>query len=74
MGLESRGYKCDFASDGEIGANFIENNEYELILLDIMLPKIDGYELLEYIKGISKTPTIFLTAKNQTTDKIIRIK
>ena len=68
--LESRGYKCEVASNGEIGANYIEKNKYDLILLDIMLPQIDGYEVLEYIKQVNKTPTIFLTAKSQTDDKI----
>lgn len=68
--LESRGYKCEVANDGEIASNYIENNRYDLILLDIMIPKFDGYELLEYIKQIAETPTIFITAKSQTDDKI----
>lgn len=68
--LESRGYKCEIANDGEIGANLLESNKYDLILLDIMLPKVDGYELLEYVKKITETPTIFITAKSQTNDKI----
>lgn len=70
--LESRGYKCNTANDGEIGANLIEENKYkyDLILLDIMIPKVDGYELLEYIKQTTQTPTIFITAKSQIADKI----
>ena len=68
--LELQGYKCEIANDGEIAANYIEKNNYDLILLDIMVPKISGYELLEYIKQISQTPTIFITAKSQTRDKI----
>lgn len=68
--LQSRNYICDTASDGEIGANKLEKEKYDLILLDVMLPKIDGYELLEYIKQISETPCILLTAKSQTNDKI----
>lgn len=68
--LESRGYLCDVANDGEIGADYIEKNRYDLILLDIMLPNVDGYELLEYNKQIAGTPTIFITAKSQTKDKI----
>ena len=68
--LESRGYKCEIANDGETASDYIESKKYDLILLDIMLPKVDGYELLEYIKQISETPTIFITAKNQTVDKI----
>lgn len=68
--LESKGYRCDIANDGEVGANYIEKNQYDLILLDIMLPKVDGYELLEYNKQLSQIPTIFITAKSQTKDKI----
>ena len=74
MALEEQGYKCEVADDGEKGANLIEKNQYDLILLDIMLPKIDGYELLEYIKQISEIPTIFITAKSQTKDKIKGLK
>lgn len=68
--LELQGYKCEVANNGELAADYIEKNNYDLILLDIMLPKVDGYELLEYIKRISETPIIFLTAKSQTKDKI----
>lgn len=68
--LELQGYKCEVSNDGESAADCIEKNSYDLILLDIMLPKVNGYELLEYIKQISQTPTIFITAKSQTKDKI----
>lgn len=70
IGLESQGYICECAYDGEKAADLIEKNQYDLILLDIMLPKVDGYEILEYIKEIRKTPTIFITAKTQTKDKV----
>ena len=70
IALKEKGYICEIANDGEIASDYIENNKYDLILLDIMLPKVDGYEVLEYIKQISETPTIFITAKNQTVDKI----
>lgn len=68
--LEMKGFKCDTANDGEIASNLIEKNKYDLILLDIMIPKIDGYELLEYIKQVYEIPAIFITAKNLTEDKI----
>ena len=68
--LETQGYICECAMDGEIAADYIEERNYDLILLDIMLPKIDGYELLEYIKETKEIPTIFITAKSQTRDKI----
>lgn len=72
--LELQGYQCEVANNGELGANLIEKNRYDLILLDIMLPKIDGYELLEYIKQIAELPTILITAKSQTKDKIKGLK
>jgi len=68
--LEMQGYKCEIANDGEKGVTLLENNIYDLVLLDIMLPKFDGYEILEYIKQTSKIPTIFITAKEKTQDKI----
>ena len=69
--LQNRGYILDTAQDGEIASNYIENNQYDLVLLDIMIPKVDGYELLKYIKQVEGTPTIFLTAKSQTKDKVV---
>ena len=74
LGLESQGYKCETANDGEIAANLIEQKEYDLVLLDIMLPKVDGFEVLEYIKQIQDIPVIFITAKAQTKDKIKGLK
>lgn len=71
IGLQSKGFKCEVANDGEIASNLIESNHYDLILLDIMIPKVDGYELLNYIKQIDGTPTIFLTAKSQMKDKVV---
>ena len=47
--LKRVGYDCDLAMNGKIGADLIEDHSYDLILLDIMLPEIDGYELMEYI-------------------------
>lgn len=69
MGLRANGYEIDFALDGEVGADHIMDNTYDLILLDIMLPKYDGYELLEYAKKES-IPVIFITAKGELKDKV----
>ncbi len=62
------------AYDGEVAADLIEQKEYDLILLDVMLPKVDGYELLDYIKQTAKVPIIFLTAKGQVKDKVKGLK
>ena len=69
INLTVEGYQCTCANDGKSGADHIEKEAYDLILLDIMLPEIDGYELLEYIKPMG-TPVIFLTAKGNVNDRI----
>lgn len=73
INLKAEGYQCVCAFDGKTGANFIENDCFDLILLDIMLPEIDGYELLEFIKPMG-TPVIFLTAKSGVDDRIKGLK
>ena len=74
MDLRDEGYHCSIANDGRIAADMLEeNSNYDLILLDIMLPEIDGYELLEYIKS-TEIPVIFLTAKGTVNDRIKGLK
>lgn len=69
MGLGKNGYHCEIAPDGQIAANRIEAASFDLVLLDIMLPEIDGYELLEYIQQY-QTPVIFITAKAAVADRV----
>lgn len=69
MALSQVGYKCETASDGEIAADMLEKKRYDLILLDVMLPKIDGFELIEYIKDYD-IPVIFITAKSDVKDRV----
>jgi DNA-binding response OmpR family regulator len=59
--------------DGATAADLIEANEYNLVLLDIMLPEIDGYDLMEYIAPTG-TPVIFLTAKGSIADRVKGLK
>ena len=73
INLTAEGFQCTCAYDGKTGADYIEKECYDLILLDIMLPEIDGYELLEYIKPMG-TPVIFLTAKGSVNDRIRGLK
>ena len=68
VNLAEGGYSCDVADDGMQAADMIEQNRYDLILLDIMLPKVNGYELMEYIAPTG-TP-VMLTAKVEDMDKI----
>lgn len=69
INLTDAGYECTCAYDGLEAANILESHNFDLILLDIMLPEIDGYELLEYIKPLD-IPVIFLTAKSALNDRV----
>lgn len=73
MNLMDEGYACTCVYDGEEAADIIENQVFDLVLLDIMLPKIDGYELIEYINTY-EIPVIFLTAKSDVKDKVKGLK
>lgn len=73
MNLMEAGYECTCVYDGQQAADIIEKVNFDLILLDIMLPKINGFELLEYIKSY-ETPTIFLTAKSDIRDKVAGLR
>ena len=67
--LTGAGYACEQANDGETAADLIAERDYELAILDIMLPKIDGYELLGYLRSVG-TPVIFVTAKTTLHDRV----
>ncbi len=60
--LENAGYKVETADDGLDGINIIQKNKFDLILLDIMMPKIDGFVVCEMIRKNSNVPIIILTA------------
>ena len=69
LSLSRAGYSCVCAYDGIEAANLIEKETFDLILLDIMLPGIDGFELMDYIRATG-VPVIFLTAKNAVADRV----
>ena len=69
LSLTQAGYECICAYDGVEAANRIEKESFDLILLDIMLPGIDGFELMDYIRSTG-IPVIFLTAKNAVSDRV----
>lgn len=73
INLTEAGYHCSCAFDGQKALELIEKNCYDLILLDIMLPVIDGYELLEYIKPLD-IPVIFITAKARVEERVKGLK
>ena len=67
--LTNAGYFCDTAEDGNEALQKIDNGKYHLILLDVMMPAISGFELLEYIRPL-EIPVIFLTAKSAVSDRV----
>lgn len=67
--LSSIGHSVDYILDGEQAANHLETHHYDLVLLDIMLPHVDGYELFAYVKTMN-TPVIFITAKGSLQDRV----
>lgn len=70
-GLTENGYHVDLAFDGLIGKRLFDSNEYDLVILDINLPGMNGYELCKAIRNANQQiPVIMLTAMNTTEDKI----
>ena len=68
--LKAEGYDVDFASDGLEGIQLFKKKEYDLVLLDIMMPNLDGYSVCKMIRQNSNVPIIFLTALNEETDQL----
>lgn len=68
--FKKEGYKVYIARDGEEAMGIIEEKIPELVILDIMMPKVDGYEVCKYIKTVHKdVKVVFLTAKTKQSDK-----
>ncbi len=73
INLRKAGYLCTWAPDGEKAADLMDGERFDLLLLDIMLPGINGYELMEYAKSL-ELPVIFLTALGSTEHKVKGLK
>ena len=69
--LEQEGYETESAMDGEEALSMFESGSYDLILLDVMLPKLDGISVCQRIREHSDIPIIMLTAKGEDMDKIL---
>lgn len=69
LNLTRAGYTCFYAEDGAIACDMVDTHPYDLILLDIMLPNVDGYEFMNYVEPL-KIPVIFITAKGSVKDKV----
>ena len=72
--LEQEGMEVDCAYDGEEAYNMAKTKEYDMILLDVMLPKMDGFEVCQAIREFSDMPIIMLTAKGEDMDKILGLE
>ena len=73
LSLTKAGYHCTCLYDGIAAADLLENERFDLILLDIMLPGADGFELMEYIRPL-EIPVIFITAKKSVEDRVKGLK
>ncbi len=68
--LREEGYAVDTANNGEDGWFNAESYDYDAIVLDVMLPKLDGWEILKRLRKIKKTPVLMLTARDQSRDRV----
>lgn len=73
INLSAAGYYCKTVQDGLLAIDMIEREQFDLILLDIMLPGADGYDIMEYIRPL-KIPVIFITAKHEVKDRVKGLK
>ena len=72
--LEQDGMEVDFAYDGEEALQKAKGKEYDIILLDVMLPKLTGFEVCQQIREFSNVPVVMLTAKGEDMDKILGLE
>ncbi len=72
--LEQDGMEVDCAYDGEEALQKAKDNEYDIILLDVMLPKLTGFEVCQQIREFSNVPVVMLTAKGEDMDKILGLE
>ena len=71
---QQEGYVVDAATDGEAALELFEPEKHDLVLLDLMLPKLDGMEVCQRIRAVSDVPIIMLTAKGEDIDKIMGLE
>jgi len=68
--LREEGYAVDTAAEGEDGLFKAESADYDAVVLDVMLPKLDGWQILSSLRKTKKTPVLMLTARDQTRDRV----
>jgi len=72
--LEQDGMEVDCAYDGEEALEMVKAKEYDIVLLDVMLPKLTGFEVCQQIRDFSRVPVVMLTAKGDDMDKILGLE
>ncbi|MFY9841781.1 MAG: response regulator, partial [Terriglobales bacterium] len=72
--LTAEGFSLNAVHDGEQGLQQALTNEYSLVVLDVMLPGINGFEVLRRIRSVSKIPVLLLTARGEDVDRIVGLE
>ena len=72
--LEQDGMEVTAAYDGEEALNLLKERAFDLVVLDVMLPKMDGLEVCQQVRGFSQVPIIMVTAKGEDMDKIMGLE
>ncbi len=72
--IEKEGYETATANDGESAIAMFSQGEFDLVLLDVMMPRVDGWEACRRIRAMSNVPIIMLTAKGETFDKVLGLE
>jgi DNA-binding response OmpR family regulator len=74
-GLTQEGYTIEVSNDGEVGLQMLKSSPYDLVILDLMLPKMDGMSVLKSIRAVGdSTPVLILSAKRTTEDKVLGLE
>jgi two-component system, OmpR family, response regulator MtrA len=74
LGLSQAGFRVTTAADGREGLLHFRNQPFDLVVLDVMLPELDGYEVCRQIRGESRVPIIMLSAKSDTVDIVVGLE
>ncbi|MDR0889000.1 MAG: response regulator transcription factor [Coriobacteriales bacterium] len=72
--LKKEGYDVEVTDDGGKAVDLIENNTYDLVILDVMLPTMDGYEVVRRIRPVTNVPVLFLSARDTELDKVVGLE
>ncbi|MCL6606338.1 MAG: response regulator transcription factor [Paenibacillus sp.] len=72
--LSNDGYHTETAVDGEMAMSLLSYTKYDLVILDLMMPKLDGFDVCKAIRNVSNVPIIMLTAREDTIDKVVGLK